>query len=119
MFEVKDCNGVPLKVGDKCMIVKSTDFCKPLIGKIVVVLGLYPETDHEYPGIYHEEIRIGDTGHFCRETDGDWVMKLQDLDDDEILENNILFSTTSDNWERITDYPAKPKLEPELEPSTV
>lgn len=61
----------------------------------------------------------GDNYIILSDEDSDWVMKLQDLDDDEILENNILFSTTSDNWERITDYPTKPKLEPELEPSTV
>lgn len=116
MSKFLDCNGVPLKVGDKCFIVDAIPECKSLLGKIVTVLNLNPETEECYPNVKHEElILFGDT--YCNQTDCDMLMKLQDLDDDEILQNNVLFSTTTDTWERITDYPKHPTMEPELVPT--
>lgn len=105
MSKFMDCNGVPLKVGDKCFIVDTVPECKNLLGKIVTVLNLNAETLHLF----------GDT--YCNQTDCDMLMKLRDLNDDEILQNNVLFSTTTDTWERITDYPKRPTLEPELAPA--
>lgn len=105
MSHFLDCNGIPLTVGDVCIIVKSDYRYTKFVGTIVVIKNLLTDPAQAE----HDE--LGNSG--CYATITPFLMKLQDLDDDEVLKNNVLFNTT-DTWERITDYPAKPKLEPEL-----
>ena len=111
MSKFLDCNGVPLKVGDVCMVVKyRVDFYKGCVGKIITIREF--ETTDGINWCGHDIIFPP-----CTRTRSDFLIKLQDLDDDEILQNNVLFSTTTDTWERITDYPKQPTLEPELAPA--
>lgn len=114
MSKFLDCNGVPLKVGDVVMRVNlRLDPWKSFNGTIFKILGL--EEDLDGCVCIHEPSTAG--GITATMTVCEYTMKLQDLDDDEILQNNVLFSTTTDTWERITDYPKQPTLEPELVPA--
>lgn len=116
MSEYVDCNGVPLKIGDMCMVVRHNprSGAGDSRGKIIVVKYLYI-SEKGNAMARHEVIR----GTITAGTQTTYLKKLQDLDDEDLTKNNILFSHATNNWERITDYPTKPKLEPELEPSKV
>lgn len=116
MSQYLDCNGVPLKVGDMVMCVKlKSPEWKHMNGTVFQVKGLC-----QLSGVdtcEHEVFSSLNGIESAEHTGCSRVMKLQDLDDDEILQNNVLFSTTTDTWERITDYPKQPTLEPELVPA--
>lgn len=114
MSKFLDSKGNALKVGDIVMRVNLyTDPWKVFNGTIFKILGLEEDLD-EFVCI-HEPSTAG--GLTSTMTVCECTLKLQDLDDDEILQNNVLFSTTTNTWERITDYPKQPTLEPELAPA--